>query len=277
MRGAAILAALLALVSAALPAPFRAADERAPLRVLLAEPASLDPARALDAGTVQVQLQLYAGLTRVDDAGEVVPSLAESWTTSPDGLTVTFRLRDGLRFSDGSPLTSDDVRRSWLRLLDPAIGSGGTVILDDVAGARDNAAGSGEAADVGIDAPDARTVVVTLRRAASHFPAAAATPATFVVPPAADDGEAWSERPDFVGSGPYVASRQRGELVLEANPNYVAGPPPIERIETVSELDEEQPADLFDAGELDLAQVAPWDAALLRYDAELGQYLHRTP
>ena len=65
------------------------------------------------------------------------PSLADHWTLSDDGLTYTFTLRDGFTFSDGSPLEADDVRRSWLRLLDPATHSHGTRMLVDIRGASE--------------------------------------------------------------------------------------------------------------------------------------------
>ena len=105
------------------------------LRYLGSEPSTLDPAAANDAGTVQMHLQLYAGLTRLNEDVEPYPSLAESWDVSGDGLTYTFRLRKGLTFSDGSPLDASDFRRSWMRLLEPEFGSPGAALLADVAGA----------------------------------------------------------------------------------------------------------------------------------------------
>ena len=53
-------------------------------------------------------------LTRIDEEGSVYASLAHGWEISDEGRTYTFHLRDGLRFSDGTPLTAADVRRSWL-------------------------------------------------------------------------------------------------------------------------------------------------------------------
>src|SRR5438105_15754023 len=110
-RLAAAVAALFLLASVVelqrLPA--RGASE--PLRYLGGEVKTFDPARISDAGDVQLLLQLYAGLTRLDEEGRVYPSLARSWDVAGDGRTYTFHLRCGLRFSDGSPLHASDVRR----------------------------------------------------------------------------------------------------------------------------------------------------------------------
>src|SRR5918996_718905 len=73
------------------------------LRYLGGEVKTLDPAFISDATDVQLLLQLYAGLARLDENGEPYPSLAASWKVSDDGKTYTFTLRDGLRFSDGTP------------------------------------------------------------------------------------------------------------------------------------------------------------------------------
>src|SRR3990172_696555 len=115
---AGVAAILLVLTSSVSLRPAGAAENA--LRYVGGEPATLDPAFIDSAGDVEFLLQLYAGLTRLDESGAPYASLAESWTVSGDGLTYTFRLRSGLTFSDGSPLEADDVRRSWLRILHPA-------------------------------------------------------------------------------------------------------------------------------------------------------------
>ncbi|HSM38141.1 MAG TPA: peptide ABC transporter substrate-binding protein, partial [Candidatus Limnocylindrales bacterium] len=215
----------------------------------------------------------YAGLTRLDEQGEPYPSLAESWTVSDDGTTYTFRLRGGLTYSDGSSLTSDDVRRSWLRILDPATGSTAPDVLTVIAGAPERLAGGPEAG-VGIDAPDARTLVVQLRHPAAYFPAIAATPSAFVVPPRADASPNWQSVDGFVGSGPYVASGMDGTtLVLGANPRYVAGPPPIERIEWLADVSGDVPTAYADEV-VDLAGIGSFDATWIAYDPDLGRALH---
>ena len=104
-------------------------------------------------------------------------------------------------------------------------------MLSIIAGAEERLAGGPED-DVAIQAPDDTTLVVTLRHAASYFPEIAATPTAFVVPPNADASRGWQTVDGFIGSGPYVAdSLDDQALVLVANPEYVAGPPPITRVQ----------------------------------------------
>lgn len=268
------VAALTLLLVASTAVPGASAGGR-PLRYLGGEAGTLDPAFISDAGDVQLLLQLYAGLTRIDEQGAVYASLAEGWTVSSDGLTYTFRLRDDLRFSDGSPLAAADVRRSWLRVLDPATGALAPDVLTVIAGARDWRAGRGTAEEVGIEARDRRTLIVHLEHPASHFPSLVATPTAFVVPPLADASPAWQSVDSFVGSGPYQVDRLDGTtLVLTANREYVAGPPPIGQLDWLAELETSAP-EAFVAEQVDLVNVFSGDASWIAYDDALGPHLHQ--
>ncbi len=269
----AVAAGLLVLSASASGGPIQAAGE--PLRYLAGPAGTLDPAFIADAADVQLILQLYAGLTRLDERGEPYPSLSSGWEISDDGLTYEFAIRDDLAFSDGTPLVAEDVRRSWLRLLDPATGATAPDVLSVVEGATARMTGQVEDdGGVGIEAPDDETLVVTLRHPAEYFLDIVATPATFVVPPRADATATWQTPESFIGSGPYVVDGVAGgDLVLRANDEYVAGPPPIDEIRWVSVVDGDG-ASAFEAGEVDLVQVPGWDATWIAYDAGLGPSLH---
>jgi oligopeptide transport system substrate-binding protein len=244
-----------------------------PLRYLGGELKTLDPAFISDASDVQLLLQLYAGLTRLDENGEPYPSLARSWTVSDDGRTYTFALRKGLRFSDGTPLDAQDVRRSWLRILDPATHSTAPDVLSVIAGGSERLAGGPESA-VGIQAKDATTLVVELRHPASYFPAITATPTAFVVPSDADATRQWQTVDDFIGSGPYVAeSMDDTRLVLTANQEYVAGPPPIGEVDWITQVDSDSVAAYAD-DQVDLAGVSSFTASWMAYDPDFGPALH---
>ena len=267
-----VAAGVLALSSGGHGAPATAAGP--PLRYLAGPAETLDPAFIADAADVQLHLQLYAGLTRLDETGEPYPSLASGWQISPDGRTYTFTIREDLTFSDGTPLTAEDVRRSWLRLLDPATGATAPDVLSVVAGASERLTGSGAEEAVGVRAPDPETLVVELRHPASYFLDIAATPATFVVPPSADATDDWQTPTAFVGSGPYVVDGTEGaDLVLRANARYVAGAPPIDEIRWMGAVDGDG-VSAFADGEADLVGVPGWDASWIAYDAELGPNLH---
>jgi ABC-type transport system substrate-binding protein len=271
---AGLLVAALTLIAVIVPGAGPASAGGRPLRYLAGEAGTLDPAFISSAGDVQLLLQLYAGLTRIDDDGAVYASLAESWTLTDEGQTYTFRLRDGLQFSDGTDLTSADVRRSWLRIIDPSTGALAPDVLNIIDGAAAWRAGAGSQADVGIETPDPRTVVVRLAHPASYFLAVLATPTAFIVPPQADASPDWQSVAGFVGSGPYIADRMDGaNLVLTANPEYVAGPPPIEEVDWVAEVETSAP-EAFVAEEVDLVNVFSGDASWIRYDPSLGPFLH---
>jgi oligopeptide transport system substrate-binding protein len=271
---AGLLVAALSLFVLITPAAQPAAAGGRPLRYLAGAVGTLDPAFISDAGDVQLLLQLYAGLTRIDEEGLVYASLAETWEVSDEGRTYTFRLRDDLHFSDGAPLTSADIRRSWLRILDPATRALAPDVLNVIEGAAAWRAGTGSIDEVGITTPDAQTLVVQLEHPASHFLALAATPTASVVPPHADASTDWQSVDQFVGSGPYAVERTDGaNLVLAANPEYVAGPPPIGEVVWVAEVETSAP-EAFAADEVDLVNVFSGDASWIRYDETLGQFLH---
>jgi ABC-type transport system substrate-binding protein len=254
------------------PQPTQAADDV--LRYLGGDLKTLDPAHISDAADVQLLLQLYAGLTRLDENGEPYPSLAESWEVSDDGRTYTFTLRDGLRFSDGSPLGAEDVRRSWLRILDSATGTTAPDVLSVIRGAPERLGGGPEDA-VGIRAPDATTLVVELRHPAGYFPAIAATPTAFVVPPSADASPDWQTVDGFVGSGPYVVeSLSDTRLTLAANDQYVAGPPPITTVEWITQVVSDSVA-AYAEDQVDLAGVSSFAASWIAYDPDFGPALHQ--
>jgi len=86
-----------------------------------AEPPGLDPGQALGLHTLRVTAEIFETLVATrPDSTEVTPGLAESWTTSPDGMTWTFKLRRGVRFHDGTPLDAAAVKFTFDRIIDPA-------------------------------------------------------------------------------------------------------------------------------------------------------------
>ncbi|HEX2142281.1 MAG TPA: peptide ABC transporter substrate-binding protein [Candidatus Limnocylindria bacterium] len=270
----ALVVAIAVALNGTLPSSLPAGAAGPELRYLGGELKTLDPAYISDAADVQLLLQLYAGLTRLDENGEPYASLAEDWTVSDDGRSYTFRLRDDLSFSDGTPLRAEDVRRSWLRILDPTTATTAPDVLSVIRGADERLAGGSES-EVGIQAPDDRTLVVELRHPAAYFPAIAATPTAFVVPPHADASPDWQSVDGFVGSGPYVVDRVDGDtLYLAANRRYVAGSPPIEELRWVMELDGDG-ATAYADEQLDLVSVPSFDASWIAFDPELGRALHQ--
>ena len=237
-------------------------------------PASWDPAVISDSASAQLVSQVFEGLTVLDATSQVRPALAESWSVEDEGRRIVFVLRDGLTFSDGSPLDAQDVRRSWLRVIDPAHPSPLSSLLDDVAGAAAHARGEVSADAVGIHA-DGRRLSVELVRPASYFPVMAAVPSLAIVPESIDDlAPGPREGRSFPASGPYVPLDQElGEVLLVANDAYWAGPPPTDRITVVTDLGGRSEVDVFEDEAVDWTRVTPEDAAWIRYDQRLGPQL----
>ena len=242
-----------------------------------AGPLSWDPAAISDGASAQVLSQTYEGLTALDAESRLRPALAESWRVEDDGRRLVFELRDGLTFSDGTELTAEDVRRSWLRVIDPNRPSPLASLLDDVVGAVAYARGEGDVGAVGLRA-DGRTLTVELETAASYFPAVVASPTLAVVPPGID---AQSRGPaaavGFVASGAYVPVEQAPEHIrLERNDGYWAGPAPIGRITVVTDDGGRSEVDNFEDGAVDWTRIFASDASWIRYDRYLGPQLRHT-
>ena len=247
--------------------------------VVLAAPAprSWDPAAIADTGSALLLAQLFEGLTVLDAESVLHPALAESWQLQEDGRRLVFTLRDGLTFSDGTSLDADDVRRSWLRVLDPDQPSPLASLLDDISGAAAYARGEGSVEEVGIHA-DGRRLTVDFTRPAAYFPAVAAVPSLAVVPEGIEE-QAGGPREDavFTASGAYVPTRAAdGQIQLHANAAYWAGEAPTEDITILTDLDGRSPVDVFEDGSLDWTQISADDAAWIRYDRELGPQLRHS-
>jgi oligopeptide transport system substrate-binding protein len=237
-------------------------------------PLSWDPAAIADGTSAQVLAQVYEGLTVLDAGSEVRPALAQSWRLEDGGRRLVFELREEAAFSDGSPLTAADVRRSWLRVIDPSAPSPLSSVLDDVRGAAAYARGEGSADDIGLRA-DGRTLTVEFERPASFFTAVAAAPTLAIVPPGI---EASSRGPqggvELVASGPYVPVEQAsGQIRLRGNDRYWAGSPAIDRITIVTDVGGRSSVDVFEDGAVDWTDISPADASWIRYDRRLGPQL----
>lgn len=264
--------------SPATAGPVVAADTTV-VTILAGSPSSLDPARHGDLGSASFISQIYETLTAVDPALSVRPALAESWAVEDEGRRVTFTLRPGLTFSDGSQLTADDVVRSWRRLFDPRFPSPLASLVAEVVGAR--ALLGGQTSDIdslGIRVGDDRTVVVDLERGGGDLPAIVSGAPFAIVPAAATDDEIVAIPGRLVVSGAYLLDRVDPDaFVLVANPRYWAGEPAIQTVRMLTTLGGRSPVDAFVAGDLDVTPIGFSDAGWIAYDRELGPSLRRDP
>ncbi|MCX7971258.1 MAG: ABC transporter substrate-binding protein [Negativicutes bacterium] len=186
------------------------------LRVAVDElPDTLDPRRAVKPADWQVLNQLYAGLTTVSADGRITGRLATDWQISPDGLVYTFHLRSDGRWSDGSPVTADDIRTAWLSVLDPVTASPLASNFYCIENAERYNRGEVPAGAVGISAGPDGILTVRLRQPADYFLAVTAATFAAAVRPTADG----SGKIQPVYSGCYrVDQRDDSQLLLSANP-----------------------------------------------------------
>jgi oligopeptide transport system substrate-binding protein len=116
-----------------------------------------------DSASTDILMNVMSGLYRLDVNTKPVPDMAKSVDISEDKLTYTFTLRDGVKWSNGDPVTSQDFKYAWLRAIDPkTAGQYAYIITTFVKGANEFNTGKGSADDVAIETPDDKTLKVTL-------------------------------------------------------------------------------------------------------------------
>jgi len=187
-------------------------------------PETLDPAlnSAVDGGNML--LFAYDCLLNVDKDNKIIPGAAESYDVSDDGLTWTFHLRDGLKWSDGSALTAKDFVYSWKRVADPATAAPyGETVLGMVKGFDEASAGNVDA--LGVSAPDDTTFVVQLAHPCAYFDKLAAFATLSPVNQATieKNGDAWATQPDtYICNGPFYISEwvPSSYILFTKNPYY---------------------------------------------------------
>lgn len=240
---------------------------------------TLDPHRPVSAADMEIVADLFCGLTAVNAAGAIIPGCAAAWDISKDGLRYSFHLRPGLRWSDGAALTARDFVASYRRLLDPATAALLAYRYDSIAAAAEIIAGKARSAELGVAAPDASTVVFTLRHPDTDFLKLAAV--AYVVPAhaLARWGADWAKPPQIVVNGAFRPRswQQNGALLLERNPAFFdAAALRIDELEWVMGVDDATRLRLFRAGQLDVAQLAE-GSQLAIARRELGAQLHSEP
>jgi oligopeptide transport system substrate-binding protein len=203
------------------------------------EPESIDPAQDQDTTQDFVIMQLNATLVYPDKDLAIKPGLADKWDISADGLTYTFHLRSGLKWSDDTPLTAKDFEYSFKRLFDPATASPYTDIVKGINGAEEFFSSKSKDASelqklrdgVGVKAQDDSTLVITLKEKESFFLSTLFNGATAPVNQASleKNKDKAFDAPGFTGSGPFKLQswQHKSRMELVPNPNYYGGAPKI--------------------------------------------------
>jgi peptide/nickel transport system substrate-binding protein/oligopeptide transport system substrate-binding protein len=236
------------------------------------DPRSLDPALSTDVPTGEMVTLLFDGLTQFDPNGRLLPGLADRWRAERNGQRYVFHLRGGVKFHDGRPLTSRDVQRSFLRVLDPKTRGGRSWPLLPIAGADDYAAGRATGVR-GIELLGDTAVAFTLGAPLAVFPKFLAMPVASIVPaPVPAD---FGQRP--VGTGPwrFVAWQHDDYLRFVRNDGYWGGPAAAESL-TVRIIPEPLTrAAEFLAGRLSVVEIPFGETA--KWEREHPAWLQRKP
>ena len=183
-----------------------------------ADPRGLDPAYVDDGESAQVMVQIYENLLQYeDDSCKIRPGLAESYEVSDDGLTYTFKIREGVKYHDGTDFNAQAAKESIERQLEPNR-------TDDMpyAAFTFGAAADGNGIE-SIEAPDATTLKIKLRAASSAFLAnLAMCMASPIVSPTAAKNTDKPLMENPVGTGPYkfVSWTKQSDVKLERNEDY---------------------------------------------------------
>lgn len=206
-RGALSLAVLI-LMAALGNAP-RAAGAAEPMvlkRGNSAEPETLDPLLATTTVENNIVGDLFVGLTTEDVNSHVIPGVAESWSTSADGLVWTFKLRPNLTWSDGAPFKASDFVFSFRHLLDPKTAARYASVEYVIKNAEAVNTGKMPLEELGVHAPDDRTVEITLETPTPFLPGLMKHYTAFPIPEHIYKkfGETWTRPGNMVSNGPYV-------------------------------------------------------------------------
>jgi oligopeptide transport system substrate-binding protein len=174
-------------------------------RGLPSDPETLDHHKARSTQAAEVLRDLGEGLAGFTANGELVPAAADSWDISEDGLTYTFRLRDGLRWSNGEALTAEHFVAGMRRLVTPATAAFYAQMIVDIENAASIVAGDAAPDALGVEAVDDRTLVLRLSRPTPYMLSLLTHPSTFPVHPGsiAEHGDAFARPGKLVSNGAY--------------------------------------------------------------------------
>ena len=230
---------------------------------LQADIPDLDSTTTADAVSALVLNNVMEGLYRLDEDEQPQPAMAQSVEISDDKLTYTFKLRDGVRWSNGDPVTAQDFEYAWLRAMYPeTAGQISSLVSGYIRGGSEFSAGEASAEDVAIETPDDRTLEVTLEHPTPFFLGLTALP---VYLPQNQEfverqGDKYAQSADaLLYNGPYTLTdfeATEGATFVKNEDYWDKVNVDIERVEGKVVKDVDTAANLYDAGELDVTEIS---------------------
>jgi oligopeptide transport system substrate-binding protein len=248
-----------------------------------ADPESLDPHKTSTTYEADILRDLFAGLMTQDAKATVIPGAAESYTTSADGKTYTFKLRADGKWSDGSPVTAADFVFSWQRLVNPETAAEYAYLLAPVVNAEEiTAKKDGKVpTDLGIKAIDDHTLEVQLKAVTPYFLEMLTHQATYAVSKAnVEDKKADFTKPgNLVSNGAFKLAEfvPNDHIKLVKNENfYDAANVKVDAENFIPSEDRGAAMKRFEAGELDLYNDLPTEQ-LADMKAKFGDQVKLSP
>lgn len=244
---------------------------------LAAEPDSIDPNQASWADDKSVISQCFEGLLSFNadgslkaDVATVIPTVANGGI-SADGLTITFKLKNNVTWSDGTKVTANDFVYSIKRELDPTLACEYASFYFDIVGSEAYYSATSDTADqqaalaaaVGVSAPDDYTLVIKLNNPQLTM---LDCMALWPVYPERQDiitkyGNNWTDPPNYIGNGPYILTSwtHQSELVFKPNPNYWGTKPTLSEIDFMEMTDPNAALAAYQNNELDVVGLPVGD------------------
>lgn len=218
------------------------------------------------------------GLYRLDENNEPQPAMAESVDISDDKLTYTFHLRDGIKWSNGDPVTAEDFKYSWLRAMHAdTSGAYADILYNYIVGGEEFFEGEADASAVAIDAKDEKTLEVKIKSPSPFFLGLTAFATYFplnekFITEIGDDKFAL-KADAILYNGPYVMTEynQAQGVSLEKNPEYWDKENvDVDKVSLKVIKEQSTALNLYEAGELDRVYLASSDVDSYRDSAEFG-------
>ncbi len=235
---------------------------------------------------------LYEGLLTLDGDLKPIPAAAESWQVSDGGKVYTFKLRPGLKYSDGKPLTARNFEFALKRAADPTLGGTYQSSTFDIEGAEAYGSANPKSTPpeklkelrdkVAVKALDDLTLEIRLARPVAYFPYIAALWITYPVrEEQVAKGEDWSlTAENHIGNGPFVLkelNETAGQAVFVPNPNWRGPKPQVDQIVYRYIKESNVAFQAYRNGELDMTGLAAFDLPTVKSDPALSQQVLKTP
>lgn len=227
-----------------------------------AEPGSLDPQRTNGTWETRITRDLFEPLIAYAADGTLIAGLAERWEVSDDGLRWTFHLREGLEWSDATPLTAKDAVFALRRLMTPETAAHNATLYYPIVNGRAVNTGELPPEKLGVSAPDAQTLVILLSHPSATLEQTLAMSEAAPLPRhviTASDSQ-WTRPAHMVSSGAFVLKEWAPQSHIELAPNshyYAAGKVALDTVIYLPIEEGHAALNRFRAGEVDIAYSVP--------------------